>query len=101
MFHGIKYLYLETKAKHYYTISFLCFSIFPQLNKEKLLGVTAVYSSSGINQVKGILPLVEKSGQHFCYKFDSTDSNTGIRAGSASLLQDYKNLICGSYVVTM
>ena len=52
----------------------------PDLEEEVLLGIPAVPTSSGINQVSGILPLIEKyeiSDNIFSVNIDSTASNTG------------------------
>ena len=62
----------------------------PEMEEEILLGIPAVPTSSGIHQVSGILPLIEKyelSDNIFSVNIDSTASNTGKWAGSATLLQ--------------
>ena len=64
----------------------------PDLEEEVLLGIPAVPTSSGINQVSGILPLIEKyeiSDNIFSVNIDSTASNTGKWAGSATILQKH------------
>ena len=62
----------------------------PDIEGEVLLGIPAVPTSSGANQVGGILPLIEKyeiADNIFSVNIDSTASNTGRWAGSATLLQ--------------
>ena len=79
----------------------------PDLEEEVLLGIPAVPTSSGINQVSGILPLIEKyeiSDNIFSVNIDSTASNTGKWAGSATILQKhihsaYVWMICRHHIV--
>ena len=79
----------------------------PEMKEEVLLGIPAVPTSSGIHQVSGILPLIEKyeiSHNIFSVNIDSTASNTGKWAGSATILQKhidspYVWIICRHHIV--
>ena len=83
------------------------FASSPSMEREVLLGIPAVLSSSGANQVEGILPLIEKydiTGNIFSVNIDSTASNTGKWLGSATLLQGHVDspyiwIICRHHLV--
>lgn len=72
----------------------LVLSVFdsPDMKEEALLGIPAVPSSSGIDQmIFGIMPLIEQyeiSDDVFAVNMDSTASNTWRWSGSATLLQE-------------
>ena len=74
----------------------------PTMQKDVLLD-----SSKGADQVKGILPLIEKfdiADNIFAVNMDSTASNTGKWRGSATILQKeinqaYIYLLCRHHIV--
>ena len=85
--------YMEGKVETTERIAVIASS--PEMEGEVLLGIPSVPTSSGVDQVNGILPLLEKyeiEDNIFSVNIDSTASNTGKWAGAATLLQNELDL---------